>query len=63
MTSDEFHATLAEAVSGNVEALADIIEQYMPLINRYSYVGGTLDEDLRQDILLHIFERISKFEI
>lgn len=62
MTNDEFHATLAEAVSGNVEALADIIEQYMPLINRYSYVEGTLDEDLRQDILLHIFERISKFE-
>lgn len=52
MTKSEFLITLSEAVSGNTDALADIMEQYMPLINHYSYVDGKLDEDLRQDILL-----------
>lgn len=63
MTVMEFRLLLAKAVSGNKEALADIIEMYMPLINRYSYVGGKLDEDLRQHILIHILKNISHFSI
>lgn len=59
MTAMEFRLLLAKAVSGNKEALADILELYMPLINRYSYVGGKLDEDLRQ----HILKNISHFSI
>lgn len=63
MTADTFRKTLTEAIGGSNEALADIIEMYMPLINRYSYVDGKLDEDLRQYILLHIFKKISNFSI
>lgn len=63
MTKSEFLNTLSEAVSGNTDALADIMEQYMPLINRYSYVDGKLDEDLRQDILLEVFRSIGRFKM
>ena len=35
----------------------------MPLINYYSHVDGKLDEDLRQAILLHLLEKIPKFQI
>ena len=61
MTADTFRKTLIEAIGGSNEALADIIEMYMPLINRYSYIDGELDEDLRQYIFLHIFKNLSKF--
>ena len=63
MTKEEFRATLTKAVAGDTEALADIVELYMPLINYYSHVDGKLDEDLRQAILLHLLEKISKFQI
>ena len=63
MIKDKFRATLMKAVAGDAEALTDIVELYMPLINYYSYVDGKLDEDLRQAILLHLLEKISKFQI
>ncbi len=63
MNPSEFRTDLTAAVNGSNEALADIIELYMPLINHYSYVDGIFDEDLRQYILLHIFKNISKFSL
>ena len=63
MTNREFRNTLSKATAGDVEALADIIELYMPLINSYSYVAGKFDADLRQTILLHILENISRSEV
>lgn len=63
MIKDKFRATLMKAVAGDAEALTDIVELYMPLINYYSYVDSKLDEDLRQAILLHLLEKISKFQI
>lgn len=63
MRADEFRPTLLKAAQGDNEALADIIEMYMPLINSRSYVDGKLDEDLRQYILLHILKNISKFSL
>ncbi|WP_442857878.1 helix-turn-helix domain-containing protein [Acutalibacter sp. 1XD8-33] len=35
----------------------------MTLIDYYSCVDGKLDEDLRHSILLHLLEKIPKFEI
>ena len=63
MIKDKFRATLMKAVAGDAEALTDIVELYMPLINYYSYVDSKLDEDLRQAILRHLLEKISKFQI
>lgn len=63
MSANEFRTVLVATVNGSNEALADIIELYIPLINSRSYVDGELDEDLRQYILLHIFKNISKFSL
>jgi hypothetical protein len=39
------------------------LDLYAPLIDRNSIVDGQLDEDLRQYILIHIAQNISKFPI
>ncbi|MEH2933618.1 helix-turn-helix domain-containing protein [Acutalibacter sp. JLR.KK004] len=63
MAADIFFKVLSKAVAGDKEALADVVELYMPLINRYSRINGVLDEDLRQYIFLHILKNISKFSL
>ncbi len=63
MTNKEFHQLLTQAISGNVDALGDLLEMYLPLINRYSYIDGRLDEDLRQQIMLRVFKNIGRFRI
>lgn len=62
MTNEEFRSVLSHAVAGNEDALADLIELYIPLINRFSLVNGKLDEDLRQCILVQIANSISNFK-
>ena len=62
MTKEEFRAALTKVVAGETEALADIVELYMPLVEHYSIVKG-LDEDLRQEILLEVFKSIARFKI
>ena len=61
MTKDEFFRMLQGAVAGSHEDLEKIFEMYGPMINRYSYRNGKLDEDLRQYIMIHIALNISKF--
>lgn len=51
------------AQKGNNEAMAELLEQYMPLINKHSYINGKLDEDLRQEIFLKIISNISSFKL
>lgn len=63
MKPEEFHIILQAAVSGSHEALEKILELYEPLINKYSWVDGKMDEDLRQYIQIHIALNISKFGI
>lgn len=46
-----------------VQHLELLLELYMPLINKYSYIDNVLDEDLRQYIMMHIALNISKFTI
>jgi DNA-directed RNA polymerase specialized sigma subunit len=61
MTNEKFRELLIRAQTGDNEAMTDILEQYMPLINKYSFINGKLDEDLRQNILLEIVKSIKKF--
>lgn len=63
MTNDEFKATLQAAVDGSYEALEELLRLYEPLIQKYSYIDGKPDEDLRQYILIHIALNIGKFPI
>jgi len=58
MTNEKFREMLIKAQSGDNEAMTDILEMYMPLINKHSYVNGKLDEDLRQNIILEILKSI-----
>ena len=58
MTNEQFRELLIKAQAGDNEAMTDILEMYMPLINKHSYMNGRLDEDLRQNILLEIVKSI-----
>lgn len=59
MKPEEFRRILQAATLGSHEALEKILELYDPLINKYSWVDGKFDEDLRQYILIHIALNIS----
>ena len=61
LSNNEFREILVRAQASDNEAMTDILEMYMPLINKHSFVNGTLDEDLRQNILLQIVKSIKKF--
>ena len=61
LSNNEFREILLRAQAGDNEAMTDILEMYMPLINKHSFVNGKLDEDLRQNILLQIVKSIKKF--
>lgn len=63
MNNESFRLLLSDAIAGDMDALAELFQMYMPLIDRYSYVDGILNEDLRQYILLHVFEKLSQFKI
>ena len=58
MTNEQFRELLIKAQAGDNEAMTDILEMYMTLINKHSYVNGKLDEDLRQNIILEILKSI-----
>ena len=60
LSNNEFREILVRAQAGDNEAMTDILEMYMPLINKHSFVNGKLDEDLRQNILLQIVKSIKK---
>lgn len=53
---------IESAKKGDNEAMAEILETYLPLINKHSYVNGIFEEDLRQEIFLRIMSNISLFE-
>lgn len=63
VTANEFRRLLQSAVAGDHEAVEQILKLYMPLINKNSVIGGRLDEDCRQYILIHIALNIGKFII
>ena len=61
LSNNEFREILVRAQAGDNEVMTDILEMYMPLINKHSFVNGKLDEDLRQNILLQIVKSIKNF--
>lgn len=63
MKNLEFEKILKAAVSGDMAAIEKIIKMYEPLINNSSVVNGKFDEDLKQELLLHIIQNINKFDM
>ena len=61
MNSAVFHAVLQKAVKGDRVALEQLLILYKPLIDHASMVNGRLDEDLRQEIMLHLVKAIPQF--
>lgn len=61
MTDEEFCKVLEGAVAGRHEDLETLLQLYRPLIDKYSFWGGCIDEDLRQYLLIHIALNITKF--
>ena len=63
MSKEEFCNALTGAIAACHEDLVKILELYMPLIDKYSYVNGRLDEDLKQYLMMHIALQIGKFPL
>lgn len=61
MNSTEFHAVLQKAIRRDRVGLEQLLILYKPLIDHASMVNGKLDEDLRQEILLHLVKAIPQF--
>ena len=63
MNNAEFERTLRRAIAGNEEDLEQIFKLYEPLIYKYSCIKGEYNEDMHQQLLLHIALNIHKFPI
>ena len=63
MDNAEFQRILQGAVAGQHDSLEKLLQLYEPLIRKYSYIDGRIDEDLRQYILMRIALNINKFII
>ncbi|MDO5555577.1 MAG: hypothetical protein Q4G09_02685 [Clostridia bacterium] len=44
----------------NDEQILNIIEQSIPVINRNSKIDGNIDEDLKQEMIIAIYEQLKK---
>ena len=68
MTTDttagsDFANTLFKATLVNSDAIGEIIRMYLPLIDHLSTVNGKIDEDMRQELFLHLIRKIRKFSL
>lgn len=63
MNNAEFELTIRRAIAGSEEDLELIFMLYEPLIYKYSCIKGEYNEDMHQQLLLHIALNIHKFPI
>lgn len=63
MNNAEFELTIRRAIAGSEEDLELIFKLYEPLIYKYSCIKGEYNEDMHQQLLLHIALNIHKFPI
>ena len=63
MTNMEFRDVLSKATQGDKTAIEQLLILYKPMIDTASKVNKKLDEDLRQEILLKLFQAIPKIKI
>ncbi len=63
MEANEFRLLLTKAVAGDMESVEKILLLYMPMVNKHCRINGYIDEDLRQEMLIHIVKNLKKFKI
>ena len=61
MKRENFQQVLQGAVAGQHDDLEIILKLYDPLVRKYAFVNGKLDEELYQCLLIHIALNITKF--
>ena len=59
----DFERILLHAIAGDHAAIEEIMNLYMPLIEKYSMIDGALDEDCKQYIMIRIALQVSRFRI
>lgn len=42
------------------EEVLHIINKYMPLINKHSFISNIFDEDLKQEIIIQIYTTLTR---
>ena len=57
-----FSDVLRAAIASEHEAVEAILSRYMPLISANSVHDGSIDEDLRQYIMMRIIEQLHNFD-
>ena len=62
MKNNSFSDLLRRAVNRDSDAIDTILQQYMPLINRSSFVDDKFDEDCRQYLLMRVAQQIPNFK-
>ena len=63
MESEEFKTILSKAILGDKESAEVLLKFYEPMITRFSYINGKVDQDLKQYLMLHIVNNIAKFDL
>ena len=63
MKEKDFELRLEKAIAGDEVAIIELIEQYEPLINKYSRWSGKINDDLKQYIILRFLKSIKNFKI
>ena len=58
-----FQRQLCMAQEGDTDSMQELIDMYMPLINKHSYINGIFNEDLRQCIIMKFIDNLGKFKI
>jgi len=57
-----FSEVIRDARAGDPDAIEAILARYMPLIDRRCMNGCSIDEDMRQYIILRIIANIHNFD-
>ena len=63
MIEQEFKRMIMGAKNGEILAIEALLEMYEPLINKYSYIKGIFDADLKQVLMLRVLQQLDKFQI
>lgn len=54
---------ILRAKEGDKDAVCELMEIFENMINRYSYVSGTFDEDLHSELTVSMIKCIKKFKV
>lgn len=58
----KYRELLIRAKSNDAEAITELYQQYQAMIMKYSYIGGKIDEDLHQTLVIVFLTSLAKFK-